>query len=105
MRELSKAPLVSNNLIQMTNALAKLARTGASSGKAANSLNNVLNTFSRSSDTARKKSFSLAGALGKLYAGYWLVFRGMSKIKSAVDYAADLTEVQNVVDNSFGAMT
>lgn len=105
MTELSKAPMVSNNLIQMTNALAKLARTGASSGKAANSLNNVLNTFSRSSDTARKKSFSLAGALGKLYAGYWLVFRGMSKIKSAVDYAADLTEVQNVVDNSFGEMT
>ena len=105
MTELSKAPMVSNNLIQMTNALAKLARTGASSGKAANSLNNVLNTFSRSSDNARKKSFSLAGALGKLYAEYWLVFRGMSKIKSAVDYAADLTEVQNVVDNSFGEMT
>ena len=105
MTELSKAPMVSNNLIQMTNALAKLARTGASSGKAANSLTTVLNTFSVASDNARKKSFSLAGALGKLYAGYWLVFRGMSKIKSAVDYAADLTEVQNVVDNSFGEMT
>ena len=105
MTELSKAPMVSNNLIQMTNALAKLARTGTSSGKAANSLTTVLNTFSVASDNARKKSFSLAGALGKLYAGYWLVFRGMSKIKSAVDYAADLTEVQNVVDNSFGEMT
>ena len=105
MTELSKAPMVSNNLIQMTNALAKLARTGASSGKAANSLTTVLNSFSVASDNARKKSFSLAGALGKLYAGYWLVFRGMSKIKSAVDYAADLTEVQNVVDNSFGEMT
>ena len=105
MTELSKAPMVSNNLIQMTNALAKLARTGASSGKAANSLTTVLNTFSVASDNARKKSFSLAGALGKLYAGYFLVFRGMSNIKSAVDYAADLTEVQNVVDNSFGEMT
>ena len=105
MTELSKAPMVSNNLIQMTNALAKLARTGASSGKAANSLTTVLNTFSVASENARKKSFSLAGALGKLYAEYLLVFRGMSKIKSAVDYAADLTEVQNVVDNSFGAMT
>ena len=105
MTELSKAPMVSNNLIQMTNALAKLARTGASSGKAANSLTTVLNNFSVASDNARKKSFSLAGALGKLYAEYWLVFRGMSKIKSAVDYAADLTEVQNVVDNSFGEMT
>ena len=105
MDELSKAPLVSNNLIQMTNALAKLARTGASSGKAANSLATSFDVFSRSSGNATKKSFSLAGALGKLYAGYWLVFRGMSKVKDAVDYAADLTEVQNVVDNSFGEMT
>ena len=55
MTELSKAPMVSNNLIQMTNALAKLARTGASSGKAANSLTTVLNTFSVASDNARKK--------------------------------------------------
>lgn len=105
MDELSKAPLVSNNLIQMTNALAKLARTGASSGKAANSLSTSFDVFSRSSGNATKKSFSLAGALGKLYAGYWLVFRGMSKVKDAVNYAADLTEVQNVVDNSFGEMT
>lgn len=105
MDELSKAPLVSNNLIQMTNALAKLARTGASSGKAANSLTTSFDVFSRSSGNATKKSFSLAGALGKLYAGYWLVFRGMSKVKDAVNYAADLTEVQNVVDNSFGEMT
>ena len=105
MDELSKAPLVSNNLIQMTNALAKLARTGASSGKAANSLATSFDVFSRSSGNATKKSFSLAGALGKLYAGYWLVFRGMSKVKDAVNYAADLTEVQNVVDNSFGEMT
>lgn len=105
MDELSRAPLVSNNLIQMTNALAKLARTGASSGKAANSLATSFDVFSRSSGNATKKSFSLAGALGKLYAGYWLVFRGMSKVKDAVNYAADLTEVQNVVDNSFGEMT
>lgn len=105
MDELSKAPLVSNNLIQMTNALAKLARTGASSGKAANSLSTSFDVFSRSSGNATKKSFSLAGALGKLYAGYWLVFRGMSKVKDSVNYAADLTEVQNVVDNSFGEMT
>lgn len=105
MTELSKAPMVSNNIIQMTNALAKLARTGASSGKAANSLITSLNAFSRTTDDAKKKSFNLASSLGKLYAGYWMVFRAITKIKSAVDYAADLTEVQNVVDNSFNEMT
>lgn len=105
MTELSKAPMVSNNIIQMTNALAKLARTGASSGKAANSLITSLNAFSRSTDDAKKNSLNLASSLGKLYAGYWMVFRAITKIKSAVDYAADLTEVQNVVDNSFNEMT
>lgn len=105
MTELSKAPSVSQNIIQMTNALGNLARTGASSGKAANSLVTSLNGYSRASSGATKKSFSLARSLGKLYAGYWLVFRALSKVKSAVNYAADLTEVQNVVDHSFGEMT
>lgn len=105
MTTLSSAPTVSNNLIQMTNALGNLARTGASSGKAANSLTTSLGSYSKGTTTATKKSFSLASALGKLYAGYWLVFRGISKVKDAVDYAADLTEVQNVVDNSFGSAT
>jgi hypothetical protein len=105
MTELSKAPSVSQNIIQMTNALGNLARTGASSGKAANSLVTSLNGYSMASSGATKKNFSLARSLGKLYAGYWLVFRALSKVKSAVNYAADLTEVQNVVDHSFGEMT
>ena len=105
MTELSKAPSVSKNLIDMTNALGNLARTGASSGKAANSLVTSLNGYSRATSGATKKGFSLARSLGKLYAGYWLVFRALSKVKSAVNYAADLTEVQNVVDHSFGEMT
>lgn len=105
MTTLSSAPTVSNNLIQMTNALGNLARTGASSGNAANSLATSLGSYSKGTTTATKKSFSLASALGRLYAGYWLVFRGISKVKDAVDYAADLTEVQNVVDNSFGSAT
>ena len=45
MTTLSKAPLVSQNLINMTNALAKLARTGSSGGKAANSLAKALVIF------------------------------------------------------------
>ena len=45
MTSLSKAPRVSQNIIDMTNALAKLARTGASSGKAATSLLRSLYTY------------------------------------------------------------
>lgn len=105
MTTLSKAPTVSRNLIDMTNALAKLARTGASSGRAANSLASSLNIFSRSATYATKKSFSLASAFGKMYATYWLLFRAFRKLKEAIDLSSSLTEVQNVVDTTFGKMT
>ena len=104
MTELSKAPMVSNNLINMTNALAKLARTGSSSGKAATSLSKSLNVLSTASSGAVKSSFSLASAIGKVYATYWLLFRAFEKIKEAIDISSALTEVQNVVDVTFGDM-
>lgn len=102
MSTLSKAPKVSQNIIDMTNALAKLARTGSSSGKAATSLSKSLNLFSKSSSNATRKSFSLASAIGKLYATYWLLFRVFGKIKDSIDISSQLTEVQNVVDVTFG---
>ena len=104
MTELSKAPMVSNNLINITNALAKLARTGSSSGKAATSLSKSLNVLSTASSGAVKSSFSLASAIGKVYATYWLLFRAFGKIKEAIDISSALTEVQNVVDVTFGDM-
>lgn len=102
MSTLSKAPKVSQNIIDMTNALAKLARTGSSSGKAATSLSKSLNLFSKSSTTATKKSFSLASAIGKLYATYWMLFRAFRLLGESINISSDLTEVQNVVDVTFG---
>lgn len=99
---LSTAPNVSENIIRMTEALANLARTGSSSGRAAQSLGKSLDIFSKSASTARTKSFSLASAIGKLYASYWLLFRGFGKIKDAIDISSDLTEVENVVRQTFG---
>lgn len=105
MTELSKAPKVSQNLIDMTNALANLARTGASSGKATTSLSRSLNLFSKSSKSAKTSAFSLASAFGKMYATYWLLFRAFRKIKEAMDLSSQLTEIQNVVDVTFGKAT
>lgn len=99
---LSKAPNVSANIIRMTEALANLAKTGASSGRAAASLGKSLNIFSGSANKAKSSSFSLAAALGKLYASYWLLFRAFSKIKDAIDISSSLTEVENVVRTTFG---
>lgn len=102
MTTLSGAPRVSQNLIDMTNALARLSRTGASSGRAANSLTASLNTYTKSTSRATIGTRSLASALGKLCAGYWVIFRVFGKIGDAIDISSDLTEVQNVIDVTFG---
>lgn len=103
MQTLSQAPQVSQNLIDMTNALAKLARTGASSGKAANALGSSMGVFGKSATSAKKKSFSLASAIGKLYATYWLLLRAVNLVKDSINISSDLTEIQNVVDTTFGS--
>lgn len=101
---LSKAPYISQNIIQMTTALANLARTGASSGTAARSLGTSLFSFSKSAGNARNSAFSLAGAIGKFYATYWMVIRGLGLFRNAIDISSDLTEVENVVRTTFGNM-
>lgn len=106
--KMSKVPQVSQNTIEMTNALARLARTGASSGKAANSLSTAFEGVNRSSRLAyggiTKLNIgigSLRGLLGKL-----APIIGMISLvdlgKQAIDTASQLTEVQNVVDTTFG---
>ena len=109
MSELSTAPKVSRNLIDMTNALAKLARTGSSSGRAANSLVSSFNGISKASVVMKSNllgvvsglnSFrhSIMSALG-VAGGFYAIFRG---IKEAINISSDLTEVQNVIDVTFG---
>lgn len=102
MAELSKAPMVSQNLINMTNALAKLARTGGAAGTAARSITSSFGGFTSGASSATKKSFSLASAIGKVYATYFLLFRGIEKIKDAIDISSAVTEADNVVRQAFG---
>ena len=102
MATLSKAPQVSYNVIQLVNSMANLASQGSKVGTASNSLYNGFMRFGKGADHARKKSFSLASAIGKLYASYFLLFRLFRGIGKGIDLASDLTEVQNVVDVSFG---
>lgn len=104
MSELSRVPKVSQNLIDMTNALARLARTGASSGRAANSLSTAFNNVYRSSGIA----FS---GIKKIQVGFGGILKRIAPLigimqlfnfgKQAVEIASDLTEVQNVVDVTF----
>lgn len=102
MSELSKAPMVSQNLINMTNALAMLARTGGAAGTAAKSITSSFSGFSSGASAVTKKSFSLASAIGKVYATYWTLFRGFRLLGDAIDISSSLTEVENVVRQTFG---
>lgn len=102
---LSTAPRVSQNLIQMTQALAQFAASGNRAGTATNSLVRNFNLLPASTAKARSGFNGLAGAIGKFYATYWLLIRGMGQFKKAIDISSDLTEVQNVVDVSFGDMS
>lgn len=116
MAQLQKAPKVSQNLIDMTNALANFAKTGSSGGRAATSLGNSVKNMSGkfsgvpatlkrfdsaiSKSVGKIKSFkssilSAVGAVGGIYAA-------INGIKQSITIASDLTEVQNVVDVTFG---
>lgn len=104
MTTLSNAPRVSNNIIQMTNALANLSQQGAKVGSASRSLVTGFSNTTKSIKSTRSGFRGLASTIGKFYATYWLVMRAVGKIGSAVDLASQLTEVQNVVDTTFGDM-
>ena len=104
MTTLSNAPRVSNNIIQMTNALANLSQQGSKVGSASRSLVTGFSNTTKSIKSTRSGFRGLASTIGKFYATYWLVMRAVGKIGSAVDLAGQLTEVQNVVDTTFGDM-
>lgn len=104
MTTLSSTPRVSNNIIQMTNALANLSQQGAKVGSASRSLVTGFSNTTKSIKSTRSGFKGLASTIGKFYATYWLVMRAVGKIGGAVDLASQLTEVQNVVDTTFGDM-
>lgn len=104
MTTLSNAPRVSNNIIQMTNALANLSQQGSKVGSASRSLVTGFSNTTKSIKSTRSGFKGLASTIGKFYATYWLVMRAVGKLGGAVDLASQLTEVQNVVDTTFGDM-
>lgn len=104
MTTLSNAPRVNSNIIQMTNALANLSQQGAKVGSASRSLVTGFSNTTKSIKSTRSGFRGLASTIGKFYATYWMVMRAVGKIGSAVDLASQLTEVQNVVDTTFGDM-
>ena len=116
MAQLQKAPKVSQNLIDMTNALANFARTGSSGGRAAtslgNSVKNMSGKFSGVPATLKRFDSAISKSVGKIksfkssilsaFGAVGGIYAAINGIKKSIDIASDLTEVQNVVDVTFG---
>ena len=119
MQSLARAPNVSQNVIQMTNALANLAAQGQQVGTAANGLNRTLNNsnkasragagglrlFGNAANSSKKQIKSLASVVGGLIAKYWILVRAIQGIGKIMGIASSLTEVENVVSHVFGHAT
>lgn len=102
MTTLSRAPTVSQNVIQMTNALANLASQGSEVGTSSNSLQKSLYGVSTSARTATRSSWNLASAIGKFYATYFMVIRGSKKLIEAIKSTTDYIEAFNYQAVAFG---
>ena len=99
---LASAPTVSNNVIQMTNALANLASQGSRVGSASRTIQRSLNGVQRSAQTATKSTWSLAKAFGKFYASYFMVIRGIKGLWTSIESTTDYIEAFNYYAVAFG---
>ena len=102
MTTLSKAPNVNKNIIDMTNALANLATQGAKVGSASKSIEKGLNRANNSATRASKSFGGLASAIGKFYASYFMVIRGIKGLYKSIESTADYVEAFNYYTVSFG---
>lgn len=102
MEELSSAPTVKENTIQMANALANLASQGSKAGTASNGLIRSLNNAYSSTSKAKKGFGSLASAIGRFYATYFMVIRGGKKLIEAIKSTTDYIEAFNYQAVAFG---
>ena len=102
MATLSTAPMISQSIIDMTNALANLSTQGSKVGSASRSIQRSLNGTATSTARAKKGFNGLASAIGKFYASYFLVIRGIKGLWSSINTTADYIEAFNYYTVSFG---
>lgn len=99
---LSQAPQVSDNVIQMTRALANLSSQGAKVGTASNKLVKSLNSIGNSMSANTKKTRGFASVIGSLYQRFFWVSRGINKLWDSVEGSMGYVETLNYFDAAFG---
>lgn len=99
---LSRSPRVSDNVIRLTNSLARLASQGGKVGTSSRSLQNSLNSTNIAVKKARVGFTGLASTIGRLYASYFWVKRIFDALKKSITSTADYIEAYNYFTVAFG---
>lgn len=102
MTTLSKTPQVSQNLIQMTNALANLSSQGNKVSTATNAMTTGIKRTYVPMKTAKKHTMNLASTIGLLYAKYFLVLRAIRLFNKALTSTANYIEAYNYMNVALG---
>jgi hypothetical protein len=102
MTTISKAPQMSKNIIDMTNALANLAQglkgtqsAASQTGGSASKLSRLFNTLTASTQKSGRSFKSFAQIAGSFYANFFMVARGIQKAWKAVMSSMDYVETFN----------
>lgn len=102
MKTLSHAPAVSQNIIQMTTALANLAGNGSRVSSASTAMYRGLNLYSGSASRATKATKGLVSQIGMFYAKCFLLIRGAKALWKATESSMDYIETLNYFDAAWG---
>ena len=99
---ISKAPQMSKNIIDMTNALANLAQglkgtqsAASQTGGSASKLSRLFNTLTASTQKSGRSFKSFAHIAGSFYANFFMIARGIQKAWKAVMSSMDYVETFN----------
>ena len=103
-RALSTAPNVSRNVIDFTNSLANLTANGQRVASASKSISNGFKQIGNSASSTKSGIKSLASAIGKFYATYFMVIRGVKKLWQSVESSMDYVETFNYFNVTMNKM-
>lgn len=99
---LSRAPRVSQNVIDMTNALANLSAQGNRVGSASKMFEVGMNRTTKSVNRTKKSFKGLASTIGKFYATYFMLIRGFKALWKSINSTADYIEAYNYFNVALG---
>lgn len=99
---LSQSPAVSQNIINLTNALAQFTAQASNVSNSSSNIQSGLNRTHRSTERASRGFGGLASAIGKFYATYFLVIRGIKGLYKSIESTADYLEAFNYFNVALG---